>query len=87
MSIDPDAIFSLGPATNERQATVLTLKGKGVHAHLAGDAAGDRYVGIEVEINGEQDEYTYLYFTAGYAELLAEHLLAAAEKARKGPDR
>jgi hypothetical protein len=81
--IDSDTIFSLGPATDESQPTVLTLDGKGVHAHLAGDAAGDRYIGIEVEIDGEEDEYTYLYLTADDAELLAQHLMAAAAKTRE----
>ena len=81
--IEGDTIFSLRPATDESQPTVLTLEGKGVHAHLAGDAAGDRYIGIEVEIDGEKDEYTYLYLTADNAELLAQHLMAAAEKTRE----
>ena len=59
------------------------MQGKGVDAHLAGDAAGDRYIGIEVEIDGEEDEYTYLYLTADNAELLAQHLMAAAEETRE----
>ena len=54
-----------------------------IHAHLTGDAAGIRYVGIEFAIDTEADEYSYIYLDAGNAEQLAQHLMAAAEKTQE----
>jgi hypothetical protein len=75
-----DGIFSLGPATNERQPAVWALNDVMIHAHLTGDAAGSRCVGIEFAIDTDEGENSFVYLDAGNAELLAQHLMAAAEK-------